>query len=424
MPLQFMMILRQPCNRAGLLVDYGPMENFEFEQLKAWVEFAPRDAAYLRQLGPRMRPHLVSVVNRFYDRLTRIPEAKAVLGGEDAAARLRIILRIWLGELFEGEYADQYLAKRSEIGRTHVRVNLPQRFMFSGMNIIRAELIGLIRSFEMADGDETIDALNKLLDLELAIMIGTYRDHYVAKIRDSDKRAMQNHLDEIQHMASLGQLAASLAHEIKNPLAGISGAIQIMSQEMDSDHPHREIMAEILRQIDRLDTAVEDLLIYARPKPPEMGECDVGGTIQACLSLLKEDPLIKALTVECDGLDGEIRTLLDRSQFEQVVSNLVLNAAQACGGNGTLRICLSEKEGRVLIAFSDSGPGMTPEVLRHALEPFYTTKARGTGLGLPICKRIIEAHQGTIAIETAPFEGTTITLSVPSLGALAEGEDR
>lgn len=224
-------------------------------------------------------------------------------------------------------------------------------------------------------------------------------------------------------MASIGQLAASLAHEIKNPIAGISGAIQIISRDLQPDDPHFEIMREILRQIDRLDSTVKDLLIYARPKPPERRVCDVGEMIHNCLALLSEDPAMKTMQVEERGLDLGISTALDTTQFSQVVSNVVLNAAQACEGRGRVRITLTRDSAHVITTFSDDGPGMSPQVLKRALEPFYTTKARGTGLGLSICKRIIDAHHGTLQIDTSPHQGTTITVRLPGENHSRSPED-
>ncbi len=391
------------------------MEAIEFEQMKARVGFTSADADRLRKLGAVIGPQIPQIVDLFYERLLTDPQARAIFVGQDQLERQRVVLRSWMEELFAGVYGRQYFEHRSEIGKAHVRAELPQRFMFTGMNIIRNELCRSICFLHLADEEKILGTVNKLLDLELAIMLETYRENYVAKIRAADKRAMQRQLDEVQHMATIGQLAASLAHEIKNPIAGISGAIQIISQTMDKKNPHYEIMREILRQIDRLDSAVKDLLIYARPKAPERRMSDVGETIRSCLALLNEDPAMKSMKIEHQGLNSGIRTMLDKSQFSQVVSNVVLNAAQACDGQGIVRITLSHNGNDVAVTVTDNGPGMSTQVVERAMEPFFTTKARGTGLGLPICKRIIEAHHGKLAIQTAPMQGTTITIQLPGL---------
>jgi signal transduction histidine kinase len=387
----------------------------QFEDIKTCIGLDDRDAERLCRLGPLLQSEIPHIVETFYRLMLADPEAKATFTDEEQLDRQRAVIGQWMNELFQGSYDKQYFEHRCEIGRTHVRVHLPQRFMFSGMNVIRTQLSRAIQALDLPDCQDTIDSLNKLLDLELAIMLETYREHYVARIREADRNTMQQQMDEVQHMASLGQLAASLAHEIKNPLAGISGAIQIMSRDIGTEHRHHSVMSEILAQIDRLDSAVKDLLIYARPKPPELRSCDIGETIRSSLVVLREDPAIKTITIEYEGLERETNVMLDRRQFEQVISNLVLNAAQACNGVGIVTLRVNENPDTVTLAISDDGAGMSAEVVEKAMDPFFTTKARGTGLGLSICKRIVDAHRGELHLDTKPSQGTTVTISLPNV---------
>ncbi len=172
-------------------------------------------------------------------------------------------------------------------------------------------------------------------------------------------------------------------------------------------------MQEILRQIDRLDNAVKDLLTYARPTPPKLRVHDVGAVIRRALTVLSEDPAVKAITVVCTGFDHGVEGLLDATQFEHVVSNLVINAAQACNGAGQVTLSVARHRKNVEVRIKDNGEGMPEETAERALEPFFTTKTRGTGLGLSICKRIIDEHRGTLMIESRPQHGTTVTLTLP-----------
>ncbi len=398
------------------------MDGLEFEQMKTRMNIGPAHAERLREIEPALAPYLSDVTDRFYDRLLADPQAREIINRHSNVEHLRKVLNGWMSELFDGVYEQAYFERRSRIGKAHVRVGLPERFMVIGMAIIRDELAGVIHRVRPHDMTADLSTLDKLLDLELAIMLEAYRESYVAEIRAADMRAMRRQLQEVQHMATIGQLAASLAHEIKNPLAGISGAIQIISQGMDRSDPHYEIMREILRQIDRLDSAVKDLLIYARPKPPERRECDVGMAIRSCLALLNEDPTVKSMRIEDQSLDRGIKSMLDEAQFAQVMSNLFLNAAQACRGRGTIRINVETRDNDVVVTVEDDGPGMPKDTAQRALEPFFTTKARGTGLGLPICKRIIEAHQGTLSIETHTGRGTTIRIRLP--GSSGDGQPK
>ena len=398
--------------RDGAAIISG-MDVGDFRQMKAWIGLTSSEADQLRLVGPRLQARFPDVVELFYHTLLKDPEAKAVFRDDAQIRRVQDLLNTWIQELFEGRYDEAYFEKRSKIGRTHVRVELPQRFIFTAMSLIRTELTQLIQALDLPDTLRTTEALHKLLDLELAIMLETYRESFVDKVREADRIIMQRQLDEVQHMATIGQLAASLAHEIKNPLAGISGAVQVISSEMEDSHPHRQIMKEILQQIDRLDSAVDDLLIYARPKPPELRQADVGQVIRNCLNVLRGDPSLQTLTVKCEGADHHLDATIDSVQMEQVISNLVLNAAQACNSDGQITVALAATDDKLMIRVQDNGEGMSEETRKRALEPFFTTKAKGTGLGLSICAHIVQAHQGSLQITSTPGVGTRVEICLP-----------
>lgn len=216
-----------------------------------------------------------------------------------------------------------------------------------------------------------------------------------------------------EQLASIGQLAASLAHEIKNPLAGIAGAVQIIGQAMRADDPHRAVVDEILKQVHRLDNAVQDLLIYARPKPPKLTLCRFAPAVLATLQLLRQEPAVRKVRVRFEGPPDGPEVWLDEHQLQQVVTNIVLNAAQACEAGGRIDITVGGDDRRARLTVRDSGRGMTPEVAARAFEPFFTTKAKGTGLGLPICRKIVEAHGGSISLQSRLAEGTTVVVEFP-----------
>jgi signal transduction histidine kinase len=390
------------------------MDAADFERLKAGCGLTESDAARLRDAGSVVEAGFPRVVDVFYEKLFADPEARRVLEAEPGRVeRLRRALLLWIRELFGGGYDEAYFERRCNIGHVHVRVELPQRFMFFGMAVIRQELHTLLADARIDDAQRVRDALDKLLDLELAVMLETYREAYVERIRTADSKAVKRQLDEMEHMAQIGTLAASLAHEIKNPLAGISGAIQVLSSQLDRTHPHRASMGEILKQVERLDDTVKDLLSYARPRAPDLSPRDVGQTIRDCLTLLREDPILHRVDVHCKGLDAGIAAHIDPKQFEQVIANLLINAAQACDGSGRVTIELSARPSDVEIRVLDNGRGMSDETRARALEPFFTTKARGTGLGLSICQRIIEGHHGALRIESSSPRGTIIAVTLP-----------
>lgn len=295
----------------------------------------------------------------------------------------------------------------------HVRVGLPQHYMFSAMEIVRQEIATIVRETapdRMAD----VLAVHKLLAIELAIMLETYKESYVELVRDIERQQMHERLTQSEHLARIGRLAASLAHEIKNPLAGISGAVQVIRDGMATADPHRPILNEVLRQIDRLDGTVKDLLVYARPAPPRFDTADVSQLIDRIVGLLQKEAEFKRVKLFNATRRPLAPVVLDANQIEQVLMNLALNAAHASPDGKPVRIQAQVEDGFLVIEVEDHGHGMDEETCRRAMEAFFTTKSRGTGLGLSICSRIVEGHGGTMSIRSTPGKGTTVRIRIPS----------
>ena len=233
-------------------------------------------------------------------------------------------------------------------------------------------------------------------------------------------------LARAERLATLGELAATLAHEIKNPLAGIGGAVQVMGEELPDEHPRKAIMREVLAQVHRLDRTVRDLLALARPGKPEVGPCDIHQILDRTLILLAENPEAKEVRVVRAYQPGIPPLTADGKQLGQVFLNLILNAVQAMpeGGQLTIRTALRDGngadgevhrgKGRVVeVAVSDTGPGIPPDALEDIFTPFVSTKRRGTGLGLSVSRRIVEDHGGWIRAESPPGEGATLRVCLP-----------
>ncbi len=384
------------------------------EDVKRFVGFDGRDAAALASLQAPLGPCLARVAKLFYETLNRHPHARAVFANdEQLVRRLHESFGRWLEELFSGRYDAAYFEGRLNIGRAHVRINLPQQYMFTGMNIVRLELIRELNRLNLPDSEEKIAALEKLLDLELAVMNYSYHESMVQRMQETERSEYEERLSETRHLATVGELAASLAHEIKNPLAGISGAIQIIGAALEADHPHREIIEEALRQIDRLDAAVKDLLIYARPKPPEKVEVNLSALVERVMLILQEEPAFRSVRFRLEASKGDFRIEADEHQIQQLLTNLFLNAAHACSDGGEIVCRIRQGKRGVRCVVEDNGVGMGAAVLARVYEPFFTTKARGTGLGLSICKRIVEAHGGRLEIESKLGTGTRVAVELP-----------
>jgi PAS domain S-box-containing protein len=227
----------------------------------------------------------------------------------------------------------------------------------------------------------------------------------------SARMRMEDLLREQTALARLGEMAGLIAHEVKNPLAGIRGAIQVVGSRMAPDAPDGAILKEIISRIDSLDRMMKDLLLFARPPSPKRLATDVGALIASTAALLGQDPSLQAVDVEVVGSAPPVPA--DADMLKIVFQNLLINSGHAMQGSGRIRVVLRAAEGMVHIAFTDSGPGIPAEIREKIFVPFFTTKSRGTGLGLPTAKRLIEAHDGQISIDSPPAGGTTVNIFLP-----------
>ncbi len=384
-----------------------------YAAMMAYQGFDETDRTNLTGLRGRIGPLLPRVADRFYESIRNYPEAARMFtGGADQIAKHRIRVLDWLEALFSGQYTANHFAESVQIGHTHVDISLPQHYMVTGMAVIQEELVKCVREVAPADAESRIQSLNRLLAVELGSMLEAYKTLYSARIRHDEREAMEERLTKAEHMAHLGQLAASLAHAIKNPLAGISGAIQVIRGNMAEGNPHRTVVDEMLAQIDRLDATVKDLLVYSRPRAPARISIELNELISRVLNILREEPTLRLIRVKHVRENELPRIHADERHLEQVIMNLLLNAADASNSGDEVTITTAF-DGCIRMKIADNGIGMTPEVLNRAFEPFHTTKTKGTGLGLPICKQIIDAHGGRISIQSKRHGGTTVVVEIP-----------
>ena len=231
----------------------------------------------------------------------------------------------------------------------------------------------------------------------------------------SARTEIERQLREQASLARLGEMAAVVAHEVKNPLAGIRGAIQVIGGRLPADSTDRRIAGEIVARIDALDAMMKDLLLFARTPAPQPQRVDVVRLVATTAELLREDPLLRDVNVRIEG--AAPHTLADASLLQIVFHNLLVNGAQAMQGRGDITVSVDGDGSACRVQFADQGPGIPPEVREKVFTPFFTTKTRGSGLGLPTCRRLIEAHRGTLAIDCPPQGGTTVTVTLPAAPA-------
>lgn len=224
-------------------------------------------------------------------------------------------------------------------------------------------------------------------------------------------KKLHDDLVRSRSLAAVGELAATVAHEIKNPLAGISGAIQVLQDAIPVADRRRSVVGEILDQIRRLDNTVRDLLTFARPTTAVRQEVVVGETLNRAWSLLAQQPGASSVRFALEG-DPGARIAADPQLLHQVWINLFQNAVEAMPQGGDLRVTISDGD-PVQIRVRDSGTGIDPTHVAKLFRPFFSTKTRGTGLGLAISRKNVEAHGGAIWIENGNGKGTSVFVEIP-----------
>jgi two-component system, NtrC family, sensor histidine kinase HydH len=225
---------------------------------------------------------------------------------------------------------------------------------------------------------------------------------------------IEEQLRRAERLSALGELSAILAHEIRNPLASIRGTAEILREDQTSAASRSEFLDILLKESDRLNRVVEDFLKMARPEPIHKMPCDINEELRNMITLLSAQARGSKVVLELKPSalppfsgDGE--------KLRQAFMNIILNAIQASPAGGVVTVSTREdrEKGRLEISFSDAGPGISDEARQEIFEPFFTTKGTGTGLGLPITKKIIEGHGGTIEVESLPGRGATFKVRLP-----------
>ncbi|MCC6161779.1 MAG: PAS domain S-box protein [Acidobacteria bacterium] len=234
------------------------------------------------------------------------------------------------------------------------------------------------------------------------------------------RKAAEDSLTHQAALARVGQMAAVLAHEVRNPLAGIRGAMQVLIGRRRADDPERGVMQEILARTEALNDLISDLLVFARPRPPRFADVDLLPLIDDVFAAVRQDPA--GAEIELDVTGPALMVHSDADLTRATILNLVLNAAQALAGEGRITVSLTPTvDGFVQVQVRDTGPGIPPDIRAQIFEPFFTTKARGGGLGLPIAQRTAELHGGSLSVYCPPDGGTVFTLTLPRATAAAAG---
>jgi PAS domain S-box-containing protein len=506
-----------------------------FEELKRYVRFGREEEAALRQLAPHARPAFHEIAEAFYDRLSDHDGARTLFSSPEQIQRLKGTMVVWLEGLLTGPWDEAYYRRHARIGRRHVQIELPQRYMFGAMDHIR---IALSRIADLAfRGDvgrrlEISAALHKILGIELAIMLETYREAFLEKVErrlavtsaqydevvekgealittidgagcilmfnakceavtgvpraeaagrhwfdlfappgereavasrhrdaldglpchpyegavqtpEGNDRRVRWHFKTLigsestpllcaigvdvteehdlgvrtrraERLASLGTMAAGLAHEIRNPLNAAHLQLSVARRRLarsTGDAGAARAVELAGAEMARLAGLVEDFLQFARPQSLRLERVDLRSLAHETVALLTPEASVLGAVLEIS--DGPpVFTELDREKLKQVLINLVRNGVEAAGSGGRVRIEVLEQGGSALLLVEDSGLGFPEDA--PIFEPFFTTKAGGTGLGLAIVHRIVADHGGTVSASSRSGNTTVFSVLLPN----------
>ncbi len=372
-----------------------------FEELKRYVGFSQIDENALRALHPVAKPSFAIITEEFYARILEHDGARAALiGGESSVGHLKVSLRAWLDKLLSGPWDEPYFELRCRIGRVHVRIDLPQHYMFGAMNVIRRRLADVLDA-HFPGRREMVEAVDRALDLELAIMLHTYRE-------DSQEQQARR-----ERLATFGQLVGTVSHELRNPLTVIETSAYLLRSTVAGDVRGEKHVARIGEQVSIANKIVTDLLDMIRDRPLVREPIALHEVIDVALTEVTNRA---NMNVTVEGMKELPPITGDRGLLRQLFFNLLQNAVQACEGRGQLRVLGSAEGGFVHVAIEDSGPGVDESIRRRLFEPLVTTRSQGVGLGLALVKRIAERHGGSVVYAPRSEGGARFIVALPASG--------
>jgi signal transduction histidine kinase len=371
------------------------------DELKRYVGFGSDDEAALRELFVAATPDFQEIAASFYDRILAHAEARRALsGGESRVGQLKVTLVRWMGEALGGPWDEAWWEAHSRIGRVHVRIDLPQHYMFGAMNVIREELGKVVNrtwAGSPARREQVQAALGKVLDLELAIMLHTFREDLLSRASRSER------------LATFGQLVGSIGHELRNPLGVIESSLFLIRGRVGDDERVKKHLERIGDQVRLSSEIISGLLDMVRDRPLPRERVPLAALVSGAVESLQRPAEVGLSVGALEGLEVGG----DASQLRQAIVNLVLNAFEASAPRGEVRVQARREGATVVIDVEDTGPGVAESVRGRLFEPLITTKDHGSGLGLALAKRVAERHGGSIGHEPRPGGGARFTLRLP-----------
>jgi signal transduction histidine kinase len=374
-----------------------------YRDVKRYLDWDEQhDFERLVGLLPAVTPHLRALIDDFYEEIERHPGASSVItGGHEQVARLKATLHQWLINLFQTPPDEDYAQRCWRIGRRHAEIGLDPLYVIASMARLRSAMCRALRSSWAGEPERLAESLRSLyrrLDLDLALI----QDAYQAESDDRLQRA--------ERMATLGQVAGGLAHELRNPLNVVKTSVYFLKNARSaSPEKVAEHLQRIGRGVDRADAVITALSSFARLPAPETRPTPLLDLVRDSLEANPPDASVE-VRVE---VEPPLAVVVDPAQLHIVLGNLLRNANEAMTEGGTLTVRARRLEPcRIELDVEDTGIGMAPELRDRVTEPLFSTKARGLGLGLAISREILTKNGGTLRIRSEPGVGSTFTLEL------------
>ncbi len=375
-----------------------------YKTLQRYIGWQEDDASHVRAAETVLLPHLGPVIEDFYSTIEQFPEAvKVITGGTAQIERLKRTLHAWVRELLSGPYEQEYILRRWKVGYRHVEIGLDQLYADAALSRMRGRLVELLEqnwTGTQEDLRKTLASLRKLLDLEFAIITSAYQSEYLAKLQRSER------------FAALGQVTGGIAHEMRNPLNVIKTSVYFLQNaRLVTPEKLAEHLKRIGKQVEVADNVIAALSSFTKLPNPNLQTFSP----EACIGRAVEDAALPpSIQVQLVCSPDLPHAQGDEDQIRIVIANLIHNARDAMPNGGVLSITLSQVNGHVNFQVTDTGHGIPPELLHQVMEPFFTTKARGIGLGLAISRSIVERNRGKLTATSPPGQGATFELRLPA----------
>jgi len=372
--------------------------------LQNYVGWSAEDLRRVRIAAPLVRAAFRDLIDNFYAAILRHPQTRRVItGGQEQVERLKGTLLAWLEELVSGRYDADYVQRRWKVGYRHVEIGLSQVYTNVALSRLRLGLVRQLAEAWQGSADELIQttaALHRLLDLDLAIIEDAYQSAYAARLQESER------------LAAIGQMAGGVAHELRNPLNVIKTSIYyLLNARNPSPEKKMEHLGRIEKQVGLADAVITALTNFARMPVPEMQPFDVAACIR---DVLQANSANEKVEVALDFPPTLPPALADRDQVLIMLGNIVRNALEAMPSGGRLSIAARGPGDTVEIAVSDTGDGIAPENLSRVMQPLFSTKPRGIGLGLALARGILAKNHGRLEVASQVGRGSTFTVSLPA----------